>query len=117
MKARLGFAVATAIQPDLLILDEIIRAGDESFRMRSEQRIHHLVNSSSAAVIVSHSMSLLKSMCTRGLWLDKGRVVMTGPMEDVIDRYMDSAKKGQADGPSGATGTSDTPIQASPFGL
>lgn len=98
MKARLGFAVATAIQPDLLILDEIIRAGDESFRVRSEQRIHHLVNSSSAAVIVSHSMTLLKSMCTRGLWLDKGQVVMTGPMGDVIDRYMDSAKRERTSG-------------------
>lgn len=92
MTARLGFAVATAVRPELLILDEIIRAGDESFRARSEQRIHNLVNSSSAAVIVSHSMALLKSMCTRGLWLDGGQVVTTGPMGDVINRYIAATK-------------------------
>jgi len=96
MKARLGFAVATAVRPELLILDEIIRAGDESFRARSEQRIRDLVNSSSAAVIVSHSMSLLKSMCTHGLWLDGGQVVATGVIGEVIDRYVDTIRSEKA---------------------
>jgi len=91
MKARLGFAIATSVQPDVLILDELVRVGDEAFRRKSEQRMRELMQASKAMVLVSHSMGYLRSMCTHGLWLEKGRPRGIGPIDEIADRYLEAS--------------------------
>ena len=93
MKARLGFGVATAIDPDVLVLDEVIRVGDEAFRNRCEARIRDLVAKSGAVVIVSHAMNLLQRFCTHGLWLDQGSVRGMGEIGEVSEAYLKAASE------------------------
>lgn len=87
MKSRLGISVATAFKPDLLLIDEVLGVGDVSFRKKSENRVKDLIAESGSVVIVSHSMGLLKSICTRMLLIENGRVVEMGIPADVIKTY------------------------------
>ncbi len=87
MRARLGFSVATSLNPQILILDEVLNVGDRAFRAKSRQRMDELMAQSKLIVIVSHSSVFLRSVCTHGLWLEKGRVRMYGPAREVIDAY------------------------------
>lgn len=89
MKARLHFALATSIVPDVLIIDEALAVGDKEFRQRSQERIDELLGSAGTVFLVSHSMSAVKRTCTRALWLDDGRLVADGPVDEVVDRYED----------------------------
>jgi len=88
MLLRLAFSVATAIEPEILIVDEVLSAGDHSFQARAEQRMRTLISHAQAVVVVSHDMNSLKRMCNRILWLDHGRARMFGPADEVIPRYM-----------------------------
>jgi len=87
MLMRLGFAIATAIDPEILILDEGLGAGDARFAERAARRLDRLIDRSSILVIASHSEALIRSMCNRAVLLDGGRQVMAGTVEDVIQRY------------------------------
>ena len=87
MRARLGFSVATALDPEILLLDEVLGVGDRSFRAKSERRIREMMAASRLIVIVSHSTSFLRSLCTRCLWLEKGRPRAFGPAAEVLDAY------------------------------
>lgn len=87
MMARLAFGVATDIQPEVLVVDEVLSVGDQAFRARSEARMFELINAGSAVVVVSHSLPLLKAVATRAMWLDRGRVKMLGAAADVMDGY------------------------------
>jgi ABC-type polysaccharide/polyol phosphate transport system ATPase subunit len=87
MKSRLGISVATAFKPDLLLIDEVLGVGDVSFRKKSENRVKDLIAESGSVVIVSHSMGLLKSICTRMLLIENGRVVDIGIPTDVMKTY------------------------------
>lgn len=91
MKARLGFAIATSVQPDVLILDELVRVGDEAFRQKSEDRMRELMMSSKAMVLVSHSMNYLRNMCTHGLWLKKGEPQAFGEINEIADKYLEAS--------------------------
>ncbi|MEI5681518.1 MULTISPECIES: ABC transporter ATP-binding protein [unclassified Mesorhizobium] len=87
MKARLSFAIVTSINPDILIVDEILSVGDAAFSAKSAARMRELIGSGAAALIVSHSVATMTSLCDRVVWLDEGKVVMNGPPSEVITQY------------------------------
>ena len=89
MLARLSFAVATEVEPDVLLLDETLSVGDATFVEKARERIKGLINRSNAVVVVSHDMDALRQICTRGLWLDRGVVRAEGAIGEVIDRYLE----------------------------
>ena len=87
MKARLGLAVATAIEPDILLIDEVLGVGDPQFREKSKARILPLVEKTGTVVIVSHSFGLMRDICDRIGVVDKGKLVMVGTPEEAISAY------------------------------
>ena len=88
MVSRLGFAVATARDtPEILILDEVLSVGDLFFRKKSEKRIRQMIHSGSTVLIVSHSPSVIRSNCTKAVWIEKGRLQAFGSPKDVCDAY------------------------------
>jgi ABC-type polysaccharide/polyol phosphate transport system ATPase subunit len=87
MVARLGFAIATAIEPDILLLDEGLGAGDARFAARAEARMQSLIQRTRILVLASHSDALIKSMCNRAILLEKGRLIAIGPVDEIISRY------------------------------
>ena len=94
MKARLGFSIATDVNPDILLIDEVLAVGDEGFRRKCVERIHRLLNSQTTTVIVSHSMGLIRTMCTRAVWLEGGLVQALGDVDAVVSSYLDSLNGG-----------------------
>lgn len=93
MRARLLLALSTLDKPDVLIMDEWISAGDESFKTRAHARLKQFVETSGILVLASHSRSLLETWTTRGIWLDKGRIKADGPTKEVIQEYIAYVKK------------------------
>lgn len=87
MKVRLGFALATAVEPEILLLDEAIGAGDAHFVQKAQARANALYARARAIVLASHDGNLLRTLCTRGLVLDHGRLVMDGPIEAALAFY------------------------------
>jgi ABC-type polysaccharide/polyol phosphate transport system ATPase subunit len=87
MKARLGISVATAVKPDILLIDEVLGVGDPGFKKRSQQRIREMMNDSNTVVLVSHSFSLLKEICTRMIMMEEGKMKCIGTPEEVIAAY------------------------------
>ncbi|MCH9817287.1 MAG: ABC transporter ATP-binding protein [Actinomycetia bacterium] len=93
MKVRLAYAIAVEIEPDILIIDEIIAVGDQDFREQCFAHIKKIRQSGATMVIVSHSMATLSELCDTALWLDKGRTHMLGPVDEVTQAYAASAAK------------------------
>jgi len=91
MHMRLAFAIATEIEPDILLIDESLGAGDLAFVEKAKTRIRGLLDRSNVVILVSHDMASLREMCTRGLWMSKGQIVADGPMGDIIDAYLAAA--------------------------
>ncbi|HVS12294.1 MAG TPA: ABC transporter ATP-binding protein [Thermoanaerobaculia bacterium] len=91
MVARLGFSIATAWQPDLLLLDEVLGVGDVSFLRKCQQRLEELREGGSTVLFVSHDTSAVESGSERCLWLDQGRLIADGPTPEVLGRYLESA--------------------------
>ncbi|MDO5617794.1 ABC transporter ATP-binding protein [Kocuria sp.] len=89
MAARLRFAVATATNPDILILDEALNTGDAQFQARGKQRMQEIRKNAGCVLFVSHSMSEIRNLCTRVVWIDDGHVVMDGHTDEVVDQYDD----------------------------
>lgn len=87
MKARLGISVATAVKPDILLIDEVLGVGDPGFKKRSQQRIREMMDDSNTVVLVSHSFSLLKEICSRMIMMEKGKMKCIGTPEEVIAAY------------------------------
>ena len=87
MTARLGFAIATDVRPDILIVDEVLAVGDEAFRQKSEARMRRFQKWGTTILLVSHSTAAIKAMCQRAVWLDKGMVRMVGEAENVLKAY------------------------------
>jgi len=90
MHARLGFAVAAHVDPDVMLVDEIFAVGDASFQRKCFDYIHTFLKSGKTAIFVSHYMSIVEQLCTRVLWLDHGRMAMIGPPGEVLNAYLDS---------------------------
>ena len=87
MLVRLGFAIATSIDPEILLLDEELGAGDSRFAMHAAKRVKALIDRSSIMVLASHSAELIGQMCNRAILLDHGRVAADGPAKDVLELY------------------------------
>jgi ABC-type polysaccharide/polyol phosphate transport system ATPase subunit len=88
MRARLGFAIATAVDPDILLLDEVLATGDANFRAKSKARVIELVRSAKAVVLVTHDMEWVREYCNRALLLEKGRVILEGPPDEVVALHL-----------------------------
>lgn len=91
MKSRLGISVATAFKPDLLLIDEVLGVGDASFRKKSEERVKEMIAESGTVVMVSHSMGMLKKMCTRIAVIDEGAIIFMGDVNEGVQRYLKSS--------------------------
>ena len=92
MKARLGIAIASAIEPEILLIDEVLGVGDPQFRDKSKARILDLVKNSGTVVLVSHSFGLMKEICDRLILVNKGKIAMIGEPEEVIHEYYNLGK-------------------------
>ena len=93
MKARLGLAVASAIHPDILLIDEVLGVGDPQFKEKSKQRILDLVTSTKTVVLVSHSVGLMKEICDRLVFIHKGKIEGVGDPEEMIQLYYEVTGK------------------------
>ena len=87
MAARLGFAIATIVKPDILICDEVLSVGDIAFQQKCERRMDEMRNGGTTLIYVSHNMESVKNICRQALWLDKGLARMAGGSEEVVDAY------------------------------
>jgi lipopolysaccharide transport system ATP-binding protein len=87
MQARLSFALATTVQPEILIVDEILGAGDAYFFTRSTARMSHLIESGAGVLLVSHALDQVARFCDRTIWLERGKIAMEGPTDEVVKAY------------------------------
>jgi ABC-type polysaccharide/polyol phosphate transport system ATPase subunit len=87
MTMRLAFSIATMVNPNVLIVDEVLAVGDQSFQEKCMERVQAMRRGGTTFVCVSHSTKMLLDMCDVGLWLDHGEVVLSGSMRDVLDAY------------------------------
>ncbi len=92
MKARLGFAVATMVRPEILIVDEILSVGDYQFRKKCEERMNEMLSGGTTLLYVSHSMEEVKRLCDHAVWMEKGEAVMMGDAREVCEAYLADAK-------------------------
>lgn len=116
MLVRLGFAIATAIDPEILLLDEELGAGDARFAMRAAKRVEALIERSSVVVLATQSEQLIRRICNRAILLDHGRIIADGPTKDVLETYgrMNKNEAPSAPEQAGIARESDpTPIAAS----
>jgi ABC-type polysaccharide/polyol phosphate transport system ATPase subunit len=90
MRVRLGFSIVTTTKPDVLVVDEVLSTGDRAFSLKAQGRIKSIVEQANAVVISAHSLSFLKLVCQRAIWLDHGTVKMDGPLDDVWAAYTES---------------------------
>jgi ABC-type polysaccharide/polyol phosphate transport system ATPase subunit len=96
MVARLGFAIATDVQPDILILDEVLSVGDESFKNKCKQRIEKFWNGDATVLVVSHDLGFVKQSCQQAIWLDKGKVKLVGDAVRVVESYLRTTATAEA---------------------
>ncbi|MEG3436222.1 ABC transporter ATP-binding protein [Pannus brasiliensis CCIBt3594] len=92
MVARLGFAIATEVHPDILILDEVLSVGDESFKNKCKRRLKKFWNSDATILVVSHDLELIAESCERAIWLNKGHLKFSGNSKDAIETYLESVR-------------------------
>jgi ABC-type polysaccharide/polyol phosphate transport system ATPase subunit len=90
MIARLGFSIATIVEPQILILDEILSVGDAKFQEKSEQRMKSFINQEVTVLFVSHSAEQVRKLCNKAIWLEKGKLIMQGEVNEVCDKYLES---------------------------
>ena len=88
MSARLGFAIATDVTPDILILDEVLSVGDISFKNKCSRRMKEFWRDDVTILLVSHSMELICQNCHKAIWMEQGRVKMIGKTQDVVEQYL-----------------------------
>lgn len=93
MRARLGFAVATMVKPDILIVDEVLAVGDYKFRQKCEKRMQEMLKNGTTLLFVSHNIEEVRRLCTHAIWIDKGVARMQGEVKEVCDAYMQELKK------------------------
>ena len=93
MAARLGFAIATVVRPDILICDEVLAVGDYAFQQKCERRMNDMRKQGTTLLFVSHSIDSVKEVCDHAFWLRKGVEVQSGLVNEVCDAYMESLEK------------------------
>jgi ABC-2 type transport system ATP-binding protein/lipopolysaccharide transport system ATP-binding protein len=87
MRTRLGFAIATSIHPDILLIDEVFGTGDRHFRAKAKERIEKVMAKADVLMLASHSDGVIRSMCTKAIWLEQGRLMAFGPVDEVLELY------------------------------
>ena len=90
MVARFGFAIATDVQPDILILDEVLSVGDESFKKKCKRRIDNFWHGDATILVVSHDLDFIKQSCERAIWLDRGKLKFTSNADETVNYYLNS---------------------------
>ena len=90
MVARLGFAIATDVQPDILILDEVLSVGDESFKNKCKQRMEKFWNGNATVLVVSHDLGFIEESCDKAIWLSKGNLKLLEQSDEVVRCYLTS---------------------------
>ena len=93
MKSRLAFSLASRVSPDILILDEVLSVGDMAFRKKSENRMREMMSGGTTTILVSHSMTQIREMCTQVLWLEKGEMRSIGDTKKICDEYEEYVRK------------------------
>lgn len=93
MKSRLAFSIASLVNPDILILDEVLSVGDGAFRQKSEEKMKSIINGGATTILVSHSIGQVKAMCNKVLWLDHGNQIAFGDdVKGICDKYEEYLK-------------------------
>jgi len=87
MYSRLGFAVATTINPEILLIDEALSTGDASFKEKSAARISELAQQAKTLIVVSHALATIQDLCTEAIWLDRGNLVGRGSPDQMVEAY------------------------------
>ena len=96
MISRLGFAIATDVQPDILILDEVLSVGDESFKNKCKRRMDQFWEGNTTILVVSHSLPYIQESCDHCIWLDRGKVRWSGSTVETTERYLEAVKDGMS---------------------
>ena len=89
MRARLGFAIATMVEPDILIVDEVLAVGDHKFQKKCHERMNKMLSNGTTLLFVSHSINDVTNLCDHAIWLDKGHAMLTGDAKTVCKEYME----------------------------
>jgi len=97
MKARLGFAIATSVNPDILLLDEVLATGDAAFREKSKTRVLELVKEAKAIVLVTHDMEWVREYCNKAMLLEKGHIVAVGSPDEVVAIHQEHSARRRAE--------------------
>lgn len=87
MKSRLAFSIASMVQPDILVLDEVLSVGDGAFKKKSEAKMQEIIGRGATTILVSHSLNQVRELCNKVLWLHKGEQIDFGETEPICDRY------------------------------
>ena len=90
MVARLGFAIATIIEPKILIVDEILSVGDFKFQQKSEKKIKAMMGNGTTVIFVSHSVAQVEEICNKAVWLEKGKIKKIGNAKEICEEYRKS---------------------------
>lgn len=90
MKARLGFSIATMINPDILICDEVLAVGDAKFKKKCQERMKEMLSGGTTLLFVSHNINQVKELCDHAVWIEKGHLIQAGEVNEVCDAYTKS---------------------------
>lgn len=93
MKSKLAFSLASMVNPDILVLDEVLSVGDIAFRKKSEKRMRELIDSGITTILVSHSMQQIRSICTKVVWIEQGKLMGIGDTKALCDQYEEYMKR------------------------
>lgn len=89
MRSRLAFSIATAVNPEILILDEVLSVGDAAFQKKSQKRMNNMMKGDVTLLFVSHSVNQVRTLCDKAFWLDKGKLMAQGEVNEICDKYID----------------------------
>lgn len=90
MQARIGFAIATIVRPDILIVDEVLAVGDFKFQQKCQERMREMLAGGTTLLLVSHNIDDIKNLCDHAAWIDHGKLIKAGEVNEVCDKYMHS---------------------------
>ena len=93
MKSKLGFSIATVVNPDILIIDEILSVGDIKFKKKSSEKLKQMMRDGATVLFVSHALTDILEICDRCIWIENGKVIMEGETQKVIDAYIERSEK------------------------
>jgi ABC-type polysaccharide/polyol phosphate transport system ATPase subunit len=115
MRARLGFSIATSVDPDILIVDEVLATGDQQFREKSKQRVLELARAAKAIVLVTHDMTWVTEFCNRAMLIEKGHVIAEGDPAEIVAIHQEHSAKAHeaavaAAGPAAPAGLPKLPL-------